>query len=66
MREAGEGFESRRSARSKPVPVAETVRAGVSATGKGVKVGGVPKDKEVGRAIRKKGKSNVDIVSPYP
>jgi len=41
------------------------VRAGVSANGKGVKVGGVPKEKDGGRTIRKKGKNNVDIVSVY-
>lgn len=63
VREAGEGFESRRSARSRPAPATETVRAGVSASGKGVKVGGVPKEKDGGRAVRKKGKGNVDIVS---
>lgn len=57
MREAGEGFEARRSARSKAVvpPVESTVRAGVSARGTGVKVGNLPKDNER-RAIKKKGK----------
>ena len=59
VREAGEGFESRlRSARSKDSPV---VKTGVSASGKGVKVGGAAKEPS-GSFVKKKGKGKAEIV----
>lgn len=63
MREAGEGFEARRSARSKPPPATaeSTVRAGVSARGTGVKVGNLPKDSE--RRVIKKKTGKLDTAS---
>ena len=64
MREAAEGFDQRRSARSRASAAnqgEEAVRAGVSASGKGVKVGGAAKDAEQ-KVVKKKGKKNVDVV----
>lgn len=66
MREAGEGFDKRRSARSKGNTLnyseLDTVKTGISASGKGVKVGGTVKDPEQ-KVVKKKGKKNVDVVS---
>ena len=57
MREAGEGFESRlRSARRGFNPA---IRTGVSASGKGVKVGTAAK--EGGRIVKKKTKNKADV-----
>ena len=67
MREAGEAFDKRRSARARGnIPnyaeVDEVVKTGVSANGKGVKVGGNTKEVEQ-KVVKKKGKKNVDVVS---